>query len=205
MDWSSDVCSSDLARSRRLHVRHQGPERAGRGRHRDGDGRQRRRNPAADAGRDRSEHHDPGDPDYARRRQRVQGEPARAGGTGGRSGQAAGRRRRGPSAPVHARSGAGGSSGSHYDTALAPNALMETAINDSLDASLNLDISANLLQDTGWTLNDGNARIGNCDTGVDVVDDAGTIIGANVQARSEEHTSELQSLMRISYAVFCLK
>src|SRR3546814_4969047 len=31
----------------------------------------------------------------------------------------------------------------------------------------------------------------------DVVDD--------VAARSEEHTSELQSLMRISYAVFCLK
>src|SRR3546814_2536813 len=26
-----------------------------------------------------------------------------------------------------------------------------------------------------------------------------------VPARSEEHTSELQSLMRISYAVFCLK
>src|SRR3546814_7653410 len=29
--------------------------------------------------------------------------------------------------------------------------------------------------------------------------------GADPQARSEEHTSELQSLMRISYAVFCLK
>src|SRR3546814_9827366 len=27
----------------------------------------------------------------------------------------------------------------------------------------------------------------------------------NVDQRSEEHTSELQSLMRISYAVFCLK
>src|SRR3546814_6218066 len=27
----------------------------------------------------------------------------------------------------------------------------------------------------------------------------------NVADRSEEHTSELQSLMRISYAVFCLK
>src|SRR3546814_10798476 len=27
----------------------------------------------------------------------------------------------------------------------------------------------------------------------------------NVGMRSEEHTSELQSLMRISYAVFCLK
>src|SRR3546814_6834865 len=29
--------------------------------------------------------------------------------------------------------------------------------------------------------------------------------GGNPGARSEEHTSELQSLMRISYAVFCLK
>src|SRR3546814_3700220 len=29
--------------------------------------------------------------------------------------------------------------------------------------------------------------------------------GANPAERSEEHTSELQSLMRISYAVFCLK
>src|SRR3546814_6468580 len=29
--------------------------------------------------------------------------------------------------------------------------------------------------------------------------------GCWVTARSEEHTSELQSLMRISYAVFCLK
>src|SRR3546814_6087623 len=28
---------------------------------------------------------------------------------------------------------------------------------------------------------------------------------AHAPARSEEHTSELQSLMRISYAVFCLK
>src|SRR3546814_9984139 len=28
---------------------------------------------------------------------------------------------------------------------------------------------------------------------------------ANLVERSEEHTSELQSLMRISYAVFCLK
>src|SRR3546814_7557395 len=30
-------------------------------------------------------------------------------------------------------------------------------------------------------------------------------VEAAVQQRSEEHTSELQSLMRISYAVFCLK
>src|SRR3546814_8801259 len=30
-------------------------------------------------------------------------------------------------------------------------------------------------------------------------------VGAHGAVRSEEHTSELQSLMRISYAVFCLK
>src|SRR3546814_6077360 len=30
-------------------------------------------------------------------------------------------------------------------------------------------------------------------------------IGIGAHRRSEEHTSELQSLMRISYAVFCLK
>src|SRR3546814_6602830 len=32
-----------------------------------------------------------------------------------------------------------------------------------------------------------------------------TAIEERLQARSEEHTSELPSLMRISYAVFCLK
>src|SRR3546814_521326 len=32
-----------------------------------------------------------------------------------------------------------------------------------------------------------------------------SVSGAGKQGRSEEHTSELQSLMRISYAVFCLK
>src|SRR3546814_20788526 len=36
--------------------------------------------------------------------------------------------------------------------------------------------------------------------GLELVDEA-----LYTQARSEEHTSELQSLMRISYAVFCLK
>src|SRR3546814_3521390 len=33
----------------------------------------------------------------------------------------------------------------------------------------------------------------------------GKLGGAAIFFRSEEHTSELQSLMRISYAVFCLK
>src|SRR3546814_5486522 len=39
-----------------------------------------------------------------------------------------------------------------------------------------------------------------------ILDRAGMLVGdLGLQQRSEEHTSELQSLMRISYAVFCLK
>src|SRR3546814_2607683 len=54
------------------------------------------------------------------------------------------------------------------------------------------------------------ARLEPGDIGEDVAADrvAKAAAGANVSAsaafRSEEHTSELQSLMRISYAVFCL-
>src|SRR3546814_3079352 len=46
------------------------------------------------------------------------------------------------------------------------------------------------------------------DGSVMLVDDYGhhpREVAAVIKARSEEHTSELQSLMRISYAVFCLK
>src|SRR3546814_3925591 len=40
-----------------------------------------------------------------------------------------------------------------------------------------------------------------------ILDVLGCLIGGSIliSSRSEEHTSELQSLMRISYAVFCLK
>src|SRR3546814_9445238 len=39
-----------------------------------------------------------------------------------------------------------------------------------------------------------------------ILDVADLMLAApNLQQRSEEHTSELKSLMRISYAVFCLK
>src|SRR3546814_8629549 len=38
-----------------------------------------------------------------------------------------------------------------------------------------------------------------------VITGKGSSMGSDGVLRSEEHTSELQSLMRISYAVFCLK
>src|SRR3546814_9900775 len=50
------------------------------------------------------------------------------------------------------------------------------------------------------------AQRGRIEFGVIPLDRAGFLQRADAaQARSEEHTSELQSLMRISYAVFCLK
>src|SRR3546814_2695927 len=42
-------------------------------------------------------------------------------------------------------------------------------------------------------------------TGLGDFRDAGMADNCEYWARSEEHTSDLQSLMRISYAVFCLK
>src|SRR3546814_9748771 len=78
-----------------------------------------------------------------------------------------------------------------------------------------------------WRLRVSNAVAAPRDrVGKDLVDDGGPAIGiaikealvelvpmrrlvgskdAGIRQRSEEHTSELQSLMRISYAVFCLK
>src|SRR3546814_4448600 len=54
----------------------------------------------------------------------------------------------------------------------------------------------------------GQVRDGTFLEEVDVVGDIGEVLAGsagNLVDRSEEHTSELQSLMRISYAVFCLK
>src|SRR3546814_10236058 len=54
-----------------------------------------------------------------------------------------------------------------------------------------VDASGNEKEDAGWTLYFDNDTL--------------TPVQRDEDYRSEEHTSELQSLMRISYAVFCLK
>src|SRR3546814_5161696 len=46
-------------------------------------------------------------------------------------------------------------------------------------------------------------RVYHLDRGYERLEEKLSAVGADI--RSEEHTSELQSLMRISYAVFCLK
>jgi hypothetical protein len=75
-----------------------------------------------------------------------------------------------------------GSSFSHYDVSHAPNALMEPAITSTLRGDANVDLTPALFTDIGWTLNPERARIGACDTRVDVVEEGGLIPGANVQA-----------------------
>src|SRR3546814_5720256 len=54
-----------------------------------------------------------------------------------------------------------------------------------------------LIKDTELSLKSGINKVLLFGVGEDKTEDA--------SSRSEEHTSELQSLMRISYAVFCLK
>src|SRR3546814_2843299 len=81
------------------------------------------------------------------------------------------------------------------------------------DADLPDGICRGLLVGTGGTANlmevDGTVRAavplatGYHPLFVKQVRTSGT--ATDIWARSEEHTSELQSLMRISYAVFCLK
>src|SRR3546814_7616677 len=58
---------------------------------------------------------------------------------------------------------------------------------EAVVADRTLQPRAELVERVARTIIDGRAR------------------GRGGRARSEEHTSELQSLMRISYAVFCLK
>src|SRR3546814_6715846 len=57
--------------------------------------------------------------------------------------------------------------------------------------------------DVGYIDADGFVYL--CDRKRDMVISGGVNIYPAEIERSEEHTSELQSLMRISYAVFCLK
>src|SRR3546814_3292286 len=54
------------------------------------------------------------------------------------------------------------------------------------------------------TMQDGNKKSFGAEGGIGLIASRLKVDGPIVK-RSEEHTSELQSLMRISYAVFCLK
>src|SRR3546814_4094080 len=81
---------------------------------------------------------------------------------------------------------------SHYDTDIA--AAVDVAVQNGAKV-INLSLGG---ASPGSAFVSAIARA--ADQGIIVVIAAGN----ESEARSEEHTSELQSLMRISYAVFCL-
>lgn len=80
---------------------------------------------------------------------------------------------------------ASGSTFSHFDTVLSPNALMEPNITDTLMAQFDVDLTPGLFADIGWNLNPGNGKFANCDSGVDAVAPGGIVIGANVVASND--------------------
>ena len=79
---------------------------------------------------------------------------------------------------------ASGSTFSHFDTVLSPDALMEPFDSASVQANYTADLTPGLFADIGWTVNPGNGKIFNdvCDTGIDAVADGGFVVGANFEA-----------------------
>jgi PA domain-containing protein/pre-peptidase len=77
-----------------------------------------------------------------------------------------------------------GSSFSHYDTRLTPNAIMEYAINQDLRGEIDLDLTPALFQDIGWGLDRSNQLLLTCDTGIPRLIPGGLVIGANVIANA---------------------
>src|SRR3546814_10228768 len=87
------------------------------------------------------------------------------------------------------------SAGGGREVAPAPEALAPVAFADMFE--LLLDLARRAVLCPAHEIADRGMRR-DFDEHVDVIARQGAV-------RSEEHTSELQSLMRISYAVFCLK
>src|SRR3546814_1868547 len=76
------------------------------------------------------------------------------------------------------------------------------------DGDRNLDAVLFEIQFLDRAVEAGERTVQNLDLITDLVIDVDLVLGLSrgfLFGRSEEHTSELQSLMRISYAVFCLK
>lgn len=89
-----------------------------------------------------------------------------------------------------------GSSFSHYDTRLTPNAIMEYAINPDLQANFNLDLTPALLQDEGWQVDQDGQMLLQCDTGVPASVPGGIIMGSNIYAMARNfavHASDVDA------------
>ncbi|MGH8033101.1 MAG: PA domain-containing protein [Luteimonas sp.] len=77
-----------------------------------------------------------------------------------------------------------GSTFSHYDISLTPNALQEPNISGDLDSNFRVDLNPAVFADLGWTLTRGYATVrdGRCNTGIRAVVAPGLLPGANISA-----------------------
>ena len=82
-----------------------------------------------------------------------------------------------------------GSSFSHYDTRLSPNALMEYAESSDLQGHIDLDLTPALYKDEGWIVNEGGQLLLTCNTGVPTWVPGGSVIGANVYANARNRAA----------------
>ncbi|MEO7066132.1 MAG: PA domain-containing protein [Rhodanobacter sp.] len=78
-----------------------------------------------------------------------------------------------------------GSSFSHYDTRLTPNAIMEYAISADLAGQIDLDLTPALFQDEGWVINSSAQSLLDCNTTIPTWVPGGVVIGANVIANAK--------------------
>jgi hypothetical protein len=97
-----------------------------------------------------------------------------------------------------------GSTFSHYDVSVHPNALMEPMATPTLEANLNIDLTPALFKDEGWRLAAGNARIGAFDSGVPALQDGGQIQGASLTATSKLCEASATGLLRSTAYLNCM-
>src|SRR3546814_6360871 len=77
--------------------------------------------------------------------------------------------------------------------------LLDSALETAALVAANSPWGVRMTKEVAWS----QLEVGSLQAGIDL--ENRTQILSSFTARSEEHTSELQSLMRNSYAVFCLK
>lgn len=77
---------------------------------------------------------------------------------------------------------ASGSSFSHFETVLKPDALMEPANTPSTNGAYIVDLTLGVFKDIGWELDTSTTKVNGCDTGIARFTNPGLLIGANLVA-----------------------
>ena len=90
-----------------------------------------------------------------------------------------------------------GSSISHFDTSADPNLLMEPAITSTLRAGTNVDLTAQLFKDIGWSIE--SLKIGKCDTKVPNVTPVGDILSSQVEQCAADSSNRLQFVACVTH------